>query len=47
MMNSTMTCNMADMMAEDTGLVELRNPVISGMHAKGWVSRLINLLRRH
>ncbi len=27
-----MTCNMANMMAEDTGAFELRNPVISGMH---------------
>ena len=47
MMNSMMTYNMANMMAEDTGLFELRNPVISGMHAKGWVSRLLHLLRRH
>ena len=28
----TMTCNMANMMAEDTGAFELRNPVISGMY---------------
>ena len=46
MMNN-MINNMANMMAEDAGLFELRNPVISGIHAKGWVSRLINLLRRH
>lgn len=32
MMNSMMTYNMANMMAEDTGAFELRNPVISGMH---------------
>ena len=39
--------NIANQMAEDTGLFELRNPAISGMQAKGWVSRLINLMRRH
>ena len=47
MMNSMMTYNMANMMAEDTGLFELRNPVVSGMHAMGWVSRLIIFFRRH
>ena len=47
MKNGMMTYNMANMMAEDTGLFELRNPVISGMHAKGWVSRLIIFFRRH
>ena len=47
MKNGMMTYNMANMMAEDTGLFELRNPVISGMHAKGWGSRLLHLLRRH
>ena len=47
MMNNMMTYNMANMMAEDTGLFELRNPVVSGLHAKGWVSRLIIFFRRH
>ena len=47
MNNNWMTCNMANMMAEDAGLFELRNPVVSGMRANGWVSRLMNLLRRH
>ena len=47
MMNNMMTYNMANMMAEDAGLFELRNPAVSGMHAKGLVSRLMNLLRRH
>ena len=47
MMNNMINNNMANMMAEDAGLFELRNPVISGMHAKGWVSRLMNLFRRH
>ena len=47
MMNNMMSHNMANMMAEDAGLFELRNPEISGMHAKGWVYRLINLIRKH
>ena len=47
MMSNMMIHNMADMMAEDTGLFELRNPEISGMHAKGLISRLISLIRRH
>ena len=45
MMNNMMISNMANMMAEDTGLYELRNPNISGMRAKGWIARLINLIR--
>ena len=47
MMNNMMINNMANMMAEDTGLFELRNPKISGMRAKGWIDRLINLIRKH
>ena len=47
MMNNIMIHNMANMMAEETGLFELRNPEISGMYAKGWISRLISLIRRH
>jgi hypothetical protein len=41
-----MTNNMANMMAEDSGLFELRNPEISGMRKKGLVARLIGLVRR-
>ena len=47
MMSNMMIHNMANMMAEDIGLFELRNPEISGMYAKGWISRLISLIRRH
>ena len=48
MMNNMMIRNnIANMLAEDTGLYELRNPEISGMRAQGWVSRLISLIRRH
>ena len=46
-MNTMIINNMANMMAEDIGLFELRNPEISGMYAKGWISRLISLIRRH
>ena len=45
-MMNYMVNNMANMMAEDTNLFELRNPEISGMRAKRWVSRLMNLIRR-
>ena len=47
MMNNMMIRNMADMMAEDTGLLELRNPQVSGMRAEGWLSRLLSRIRRH
>ena len=47
MMNNMMINNMANMMAEDTGLFELRNPKISGMRTKGWIARLIHLIRNH
>ena len=46
MMNNMMINNMANMMAEDTGVFELRNPKTSGMRAEGWFSRLINLICR-
>ena len=45
MMNNMMVNNMANVMAEDTGLYELRNPKVSGMRAKGWIARLITLIR--
>ncbi|MBR4474752.1 MAG: hypothetical protein IKS55_14110 [Oscillospiraceae bacterium] len=47
MMNNMMINNMANMMAEDTGVYELRNPEINGMRSEGWVFRLINLICRH
>lgn len=47
MMINIMTHNMANMMAEDAGIFELRNPEMSGMRAKGWLSRLICRMRRH
>ena len=34
MMNNMIINNMANMMAEDTGLFELRDPKISGMREK-------------
>ena len=43
----TMTCNMANMMAEDAGLYELRNPEISGLRAKGLFARLFSKKRRY
>ena len=46
MMNTMMIRNMANMMAEDTGAYELRNPEINGMRAEGWISRLISLICR-
>ena len=38
--NPEMFMNIATLMAEDTGAPELRNPLNSGMQAKGWLSRL-------
>ena len=40
------TNNMANVMAEDSGLFELRNPEISGLRKKGLISRLICLVRK-
>ena len=45
MMNYMMIHNMANMMAEDTGAYELRNPANNGMRAEGWISRLVSLIR--
>ena len=45
-MMNCMINNLANVLAEDTGLYELRNPEVSGMRAKGWVSRLVNLIRK-
>ena len=47
MMNQMMILNMANMMAEDAGLYELRNPEISGLRAKGLFARLLSKKRRH
>ena len=47
MMNQMMILNMANMMAEDAGLYELRNPEISGLRAKGLFARLLSRKRRH
>ena len=47
MMNNMMIRNMSNMMAEDSGLFELRNPEFSGLRATSWVSRLIRRMRRH
>ena len=47
MMNSILIPNMANLMAEDSGLFELRNPKVSGMHKQGWIARLITRIRRH
>ena len=47
MMNQIMALNMANMMAEDAGLYELRNPEISGLRAKGLFARLFSKKRRY
>ena len=38
--NNSQMMNIAARMAEDTGAPELRNPLVSGMRAKGLFSRL-------
>lgn len=38
--NNTQMMNMAARLAEDAGIPELRNPLVSGIHAKGILSRL-------
>ena len=47
MTNNMMIHNMANMMAEDAGAYELRNPMNSGMHTNGLISRLVRLILRH
>ena len=39
--------NIATMMAEDTGAPELRNPLTSGMRAKGLLNRLFGRKTRN
>ena len=46
MMINMMNNNMANMLAEDAGAPELRNPLAGGMQATGWLNRLISLIRR-
>ena len=40
MNNNAQVMNMAVLMAEDVGAPELRNPLVSGLRAKGIFSRL-------
>ena len=40
------TANMSTMLAEDAGAPELRNPIHSGIRARGWLFRLIFKSRR-
>ena len=46
-MTNMMIRNIANMMAEDSGLYELRNPEISGLKANGLLVRLFSRYRRH
>ena len=46
-MTNMMIRNIANMMAEDYGLYELRNPKVSGLRAKGLFARLFSRYRRH
>ena len=47
MMNNDHIMNIAAMMAEDTGAPELRNPLNSGMRAKGLLDRLFGRKNRN
>ena len=38
--------NIANLLAEDTGAPELRNPLNSGMKAKSWLNRLFGRKNR-
>ena len=46
MMINMMNNNMSNILAEDAGVPELRNPLAGGMQAMGWLSRLIRLISR-
>ena len=46
MMINLMNNHMANMLAEDAGAPELRNPLNSGMRAKSLLSRLRSLRKR-
>ena len=39
---NTNTMNLSNILAEDTGMMELRNPKISGMRKQGWIRRLFD-----
>ena len=48
MMNvNMMSMNMAAMLAEDTGLMELRNPHVSGMRAESFLKRIFRRRKEH
>ena len=47
MMNNDCFMNIATLLAEDTGAPELRNPLNSGMRAKGLLSRLFGRKNRN
>ena len=47
MMNNVQFMNIAAVLAEDTGAPELRNPLNSGMRAKGLLSRLFSRKNRN
>ena len=47
MMNNDRFMNIATLLAEDTGAPELRNPLNSGMRAKGLLSRLFGRKNRN
>ncbi len=47
MMINMMNCHMANMLAEDAGAPELRNPLAGGMQAKGLLSRLFGRKNRN
>ena len=38
LMNSTM--NLANVLAEDSGIMELRNPLVSGMSKQSWLKKI-------
>ena len=40
LMNCNTTMKMSYVLAEDSGLMELRNPKISGMRRQGWLRKL-------
>ena len=46
-MNSNPFMNISTVLAEDAGAPELRNPLNSGMRAKGLLSRLLSRKNRN
>ena len=43
----SMNMNMAAMLAEDTGLMELRNPRVSGIRAESFLKRIFRKRKEH